>query len=173
MRVTKNSENKPRGLYFSMVLFGDLFLKGFIFRGVYIRRGLSREWNLSFQIDRINLIVGGKFTVFALFNFVFYKLPGGLYLEGWLNSGFLVLPLWGADIWRGLFYGIFRNACWECCVEDIIEPWLCRRNKTFWPWFGLVIRAGLVSNNKVYQTKHKPMKTVTAFWYFCQKFTGF
>ena len=35
--------------------------------------------------------------------------------------------------------------------------------KRFGREFGLVIRAGLVSNHKVYQTKHKPMKTVTAF----------
>ena len=36
----KNSENKPRGLYFSMALF-----EGLIFGGAYIRRGLSMEVN--------------------------------------------------------------------------------------------------------------------------------
>ena len=38
-----------------------------------------------------------------------YQPPGGLYLEGRFNGGFLALPVWGAYIWRGLFsefYGI-------------------------------------------------------------------
>ena len=54
-------------------------------------------------------------------------------------QGFLCYRFKGADIWRGLFsefYGIFCNACRECCVEDRIEPFsrkLYRRNKTFWP----------------------------------------
>ena len=61
----KNSENKPRGIYFSKALF-----QGLIFGGVYIRRGLSTEGNLRFKIDWANLIVGSKFTVFALFYFV-------------------------------------------------------------------------------------------------------
>ena len=42
----KNSENKPRGLYFSKALF-----EGLIFGGAYIRRGLSMEGNLRFKID--------------------------------------------------------------------------------------------------------------------------
>ena len=40
--------------------------------------------------------------------------------------------------------------------------------KRFGLEFGLVIQAGLVSNHKVYQTEHKPMKTVTAFGYFAK-----
>ena len=40
--------------------------------------------------------------------------------------------------------------------------------KRFGLEFGLVIRAGLVSNHKVYQTEHKPMKTDTAFGYFAK-----
>ena len=58
--------NKPRGLYFSKALF-----EGLIFGGAYIRRGLSTEGNLRFKIDWASLIVGSKFTVFALFYFVF------------------------------------------------------------------------------------------------------
>ena len=66
--------------------------------GVYIfqrpfLRGLSTEGNLRFKIDWASLIVGRKFTVFALFYFVFdgkYK-PGGLYLEGRFNGGFFAL----------------------------------------------------------------------------------
>ena len=41
------------------------------FRGAYFCRGLSTEGNLHFQIDWASLIVGGKFTIFALFYFVF------------------------------------------------------------------------------------------------------
>ena len=82
-------------------------------RGLY-RRGLSTEGNLCFKIDLASLIVGRKFTVFALLYFVFdgkYK-PGGLYLEGRFNGGFFRLRVLGAYIWRGLFsefYGICRH----------------------------------------------------------------
>ena len=68
-----------------------IFLKalseGLIFGGAYIRRGLSREGNLRFKIDWASLIVGSKFTVFALFYFVFegnfqVQAPGGLIFGG-------------------------------------------------------------------------------------------
>ena len=83
-------------------------------RGLFWR-GLSTEGNLCFKIDLASLIVGRKFTVFALFYFVFdgkYK-PGGLYLEGRFNGGFFALRVWVAYIWRGLymeglFFGILR-----------------------------------------------------------------
>ena len=66
-------------------------------------------------------MVGNKFTVFALFHFVFEgnfpstSPPGGLYLERRFNGGFFVLPLWGAHIWRGsymegLIFGILQFA---------------------------------------------------------------
>ena len=73
---------------------------------------------MRFKIDWASLIVGRKFTVFALFYFVFeaiskYKPPGGLYLEGRFNGGFFALRVWGAYIWRGLYmegltFGILR-----------------------------------------------------------------
>ena len=65
-----------------------------------------------------SLMVGRKFTISALFYFVFdgnfqVQAPGGggggLYLEGRLNGEFFALRIWGAYIWRGLFsqfYGI-------------------------------------------------------------------
>ena len=62
----KNSENKPRGLYFSPALYEEL-----IFGGAYILRGLCTEANLHFEIDWDSRIVRSKFTVFALFCFVF------------------------------------------------------------------------------------------------------
>ena len=68
------------------------------------------EENLRYKIDWASLIVERKFTVFALFYFVFegnfqVQPPrgGGLYLEGRFNGGFFALRVWGAYIWRGLF----------------------------------------------------------------------
>ena len=68
---------------------------------------------MRFKIEWANLIVGSKFTVFALFYFVFDgsflstspRGGGGVFF----NGGFFVLPVWGAYTWRGLFselYGI-------------------------------------------------------------------
>ena len=51
--------------------------------------GLSTEGNLRFKIDWASLIVGSKFTVFALFYFVF---------EGSFPS---TSPCGGAYFWRG------------------------------------------------------------------------
>ena len=58
-------------------------------------RGLSTEANLRFKNDWASLIVGGKFTVFALFYFVFEgnvpsTSPRGAYIwRGDLREGFL------------------------------------------------------------------------------------
>ena len=78
------------GLYFSKALF-----EGLIFGGAYIRRGLSMEENLHFEIDWDSLIVASKFTVFALFYFLFEgnfpnTSPRGAYFwRGDLTEGFL------------------------------------------------------------------------------------
>ena len=65
-----------------------------------------------------NLIVGRKFTVFALFYFVFegnfqVQAPreGGLYLEGQFNGGFFALRVLGGLHLEGLIHGgaYFRN----------------------------------------------------------------
>ena len=75
--------------------------------------------NLRFQIDWVSLIVGIKFTVFALFYFVFEgnfpstSSPGAYTWKGDLTEGFLRysfggLIFGGAYTWRGLiseFYG--------------------------------------------------------------------
>ena len=92
------------GLYFSKALF-----EGLIFGGAYIRRGLSMEGNLHFEIDWDSLIVASKFTVFALFYFLFEgNFPntsprGGIFLEGRFNGGFFALRFWGAYIWSGFY----------------------------------------------------------------------
>ena len=73
---------------------------------------------MHFEISWASLIVGSKFTVFALFYYVFEgnfqvqaPVGGEPYLEGRCNRGFFAaLPVWGVYIWRGLlleFYGIF------------------------------------------------------------------
>ena len=95
--------------YFSKALF-----EGLIFGEAYIRRGLSTEGNLRFKIDWASLIVGSKFTVFALFYFVFEgnfpsTSPRGAYIwRGDLTEGFLRyriggLIFGGAYTWRGVF----------------------------------------------------------------------
>ena len=59
---------------------------------------------MRFKIDRASLIVGGKFTVFALFYFVIegdfqVQAPGGAYIwTGELTEGFFALRLQGAYI---------------------------------------------------------------------------
>ena len=81
------------------------------------------EEHLHFKIDWASLIVGIKFTVFALFYFVFegnfqVQAPGGgLYLKGRFMEGLLHywfggLIFGGAYAWRGLFsefYGICQS----------------------------------------------------------------
>ena len=78
-------------------------------------RGLSTERNLRFKIDWASLIVGRKFTVFALFYFVFegnfqVQVPGGrgVIWRGDLTEGFLHYDF------RGLIHG---GACfWNFTV---------------------------------------------------------
>ena len=80
----------------------------YIFQWHFLR-GLSTEGNLSFEIDWASLIVGNKFTVFALFYFVFEgNFPS---TSPWGGGGAYI---WrghlGAYIWRGLFakFYVFR-----------------------------------------------------------------
>ena len=75
---------------------------------------------MPFQIDWASLIVGGKFTVFALFYFVFggnfpSTSPRGAYIwrddlmEGFLRYRFGGLIFGGAYTWKlGLIFGILR-----------------------------------------------------------------
>ena len=92
--------------------------RAYIFQRPFLRayfwRGLSTGKNLRFKIDRASLIVGSKFTVFALFYFVFEgnfpsTSPQGAYIwredltEGFLRYRFGWLIFGGAYTWRGLF----------------------------------------------------------------------
>ena len=78
---------------------------------------------MRFKIDWASLIVGSKFTVFALFYFVFEgnfpsTSPRGAYIwrgeltEGFLRYGFGGLMFGGVYTWRGLFsefYGVLER----------------------------------------------------------------
>ena len=73
---------------------------------------------MRFKIDWASLIVGSKFTFFALFYFVFEgnfpsTSPRGAYIwRGDLTEGFLRYRFRGAYTWKGLFsefYGIVRK----------------------------------------------------------------
>ena len=78
------------------------------------------EGNLRFKIDGASLIVEGKFTVFALFYFLFEgnipsTSPRGAYIwrgdltEGFLRYRFGGLIFGGAYKWRGLFSELYGN----------------------------------------------------------------
>ena len=87
---------------------------------------------MRFKIDWASLIVGSKFTVFALFYFVFEgnfpsTSPRGAYIwRGDLTEGFLRyrsggLIFGGAYTWRGLFsefYGSFTPVLYIRIVLD-------------------------------------------------------
>ena len=75
---------------------------------------------MRFKIDWASLIVGRKFTVFALFYFVFEgnfqgQAPGGLYLRGDLTEGLLRYEFgeltFGGAYFRKftVYFGYFRG----------------------------------------------------------------
>ena len=111
---------------------------GLIFGGVYIWRGLSMEGNLRFKIDCASLIVGSKFTVFALFFFVFEgnfpsTSPQGAYIRrGDLTEGFFALPVWGTYLEGFILEGvlicgilryIFNKSCSFQGCAVIVQTW--------------------------------------------------
>ena len=93
---------------------------------------------MRFKIDWASLIVGGKFTVFALFYFVFegnfhIQAPQGAYIrrsdltEGFLRYEFGGLMFGGAYTRRGLFsefYGMIQFPSSKCCSKrcKCIQP---------------------------------------------------
>ena len=88
-------------------------------RGLFLERltfgwGLCMEGNLRFEIYWASLIDGSKFTIFALFYFVFNgNFPSTRGAEGWgfhLTEGFLRYRF-GGLIFGGVIHGrvYFRN----------------------------------------------------------------
>ena len=131
----------PWAYVFQRPFLWGLFLEWLILGGTYVRREIC-NW--------ASLMVGRKFTIFALFYFVFednlqLQAPGGgggsLHLEGQFNGGFFALLVWGAYIWRGSYMEglIFRNfivdqmeilqesvfnaqtSVCHCCKEPFVE----------------------------------------------------
>ena len=96
-------------------IFSKTLLEGLIFGGAYIRRGLSTDGKLRFKIDWASLIVGSKFTIFALFYFVFEgnfpsTSPRGAYIwRGDLTEGFLRYRI-GGLIFGGAYFRNFTVA---------------------------------------------------------------
>ena len=77
---------------------------------------------MRFKIDWGSRIVGRKFTVFALFYFVFegnfqVQAPKGLIVGGAINGGFFALLVWRAYIWRGLFSEFYGNSLESYLIE--------------------------------------------------------
>ena len=79
-----------------------------------MRRGLSTEGNLRFKSDWASLTVGSKFTVFALFYFVFEGTfpstsPRGAYIwRGDLTGFFFVCSRFGGRIFGGAYFRNFK-----------------------------------------------------------------
>ena len=112
----------PRAYICQRPFLRGLFLEGLIFGGAYLQRGLSTEGNLCFKIDWASLIAGSKFTVFALFYFVFEgnfpsTSPLGAYIwrgdltEGFLCNRFGGIIFGGAYTRRGLFSEFYSMCC--------------------------------------------------------------
>ena len=93
--------------------------------GLIIWRGLSTEENLCFKIDWASLIVGSKFTVFALLNFVFEgnfpnTSPRGAYIWRGDLRVFCITVLGGLYL-EELIYGgaYFQNFTIYACVLSL------------------------------------------------------
>ena len=139
--------------------------------GAYIRRGLSSEGNLHFIIDWASRIVGSKFTVFALFYFVFEgnfptTSPRGAYIwRGDLaGGGGVALPDWRRG---GLYAGgaYFRNftVCVtrypSCAVQYRISSNMrvseCALTSNFRFSFGESrLRDSITASNKLHLYRH-------------------
>ena len=78
---------------------------------------------MRFEIDWASLIVGSKFTVFALFYFVFKgNFPSTSsrdLTEGFLRYEFGGLIFGGAYTWRGLFSEFYGS----CALASVSTKW--------------------------------------------------
>ena len=114
---------------------GLLFFKA-LFEGLIFRRGLTMEGNLRFKIDWASLIVGRKFTVFALSYFVFegnfqVQAPrppsrgggeGAYIRRGNLMEGFLRYKFGGLIHGRAYFrnFMVFKNSWSKICLTSLL-----------------------------------------------------
>ena len=98
---------------------------------------------MRFKIDWASLIVGRKFTVFALFYFVFEgnflsTSPRGAYIwrgdltEGFLRYGFGGLIFGRAYTWRGLFSEFYGN------VQTLRTQWSVKTSARYFSFFFVI-----------------------------------
>ena len=97
---------------------------------------------MRFKIDWASLIVGSKFTVFALFYFVFegnfqVQAPGGAYIwRGNLTEGFLRYRFGELTLnLEGLIFGILQYASHNNYFPGITIPGNISGHLRFWPDF--------------------------------------
>ena len=95
---------------------------------------------MRFKIVWASLIVGRKFTVFALFYFVFegnfqVQAPGVLYLEGRFNGGFFAIRVWGAYICRSVYMEGLISEFYGIVSE---KGSIFQHEKEFWILFGFL-----------------------------------
>ena len=102
-------KKSPRAYIFQRPFLRGLFLEGLIFGGAYVR------WEICvLKSIGLLLVVGRKFTIAALFYFVFERKfhvqapQGGLYSEGRFNGGFFAYIIWRGLYMEGLIFGILR-----------------------------------------------------------------
>ena len=106
MSYRKIPKISPGAYIFQSPFFRGLFLEGLIFGGAYLRKEICVS-----KIDWATLIVGSRFTIFALFYFVFESnfpgtSPQGAYnWWGDLTEGFLLYRI-GGPLFGGAY---FRN----------------------------------------------------------------
>ena len=98
---------------------------------------------MRFKIDWASLIVGRKFTVLALFYFVFEgnflsTSPRGAYIwrgdltEGFLRYGFGGLIFGRAYTWRGLFSEFYGN------VQTLRTQWSVKTSARYFSFFFVI-----------------------------------
>ena len=85
---------------------------------------------MRFKIDWASLIVGSKFTVFALFYFVYESnFPStspqrGYIWRGDLTVGFLCYRFGGACIWRGQYMDIQEDSPLNLIQVQVQSDWI-------------------------------------------------
>ena len=115
----------PGGYIFLRPLLSGLFLEGLIYEG-----------KLMFKIDWASLIVGSKFTVFALFYFIFEgnfpsTSPRGAYI--W-QGRFFALAVWGL-IFGGAYFRKFTvtSRCFHWFPREMtFEKTLSSNRSSVW-----------------------------------------
>ena len=130
IRIYRKIPKMSPGVYiFQRPFLKGLFLEGLIFGGACLWR---RNW--SFKVDWASLIVGRKFTVFALFYFVFegnFQVQAPLRAFIWrgdLTEVFLRYKLRGGGLifggpytWRGLFLEFYGTLQWVALLSRQIS----------------------------------------------------